>query len=62
MNQRSAPQPVSGALAFARFTNRFFHGCGITLGQVLYCWGENNSGQLGDGTTAGQLVPVRVAQ
>jgi alpha-tubulin suppressor-like RCC1 family protein len=33
--------------------------CGIRLG-ALFCWGLNNYGQLGDGTTTTQLAPVAV--
>ncbi len=35
------------------------HSCGVTYGGVLYCWGLNTSGQLGDGTTtSASLVGV----
>ncbi|MGH7674167.1 MAG: hypothetical protein ACREMV_02750 [Gemmatimonadales bacterium] len=27
---------------------------------VAYCWGFNDSGQLGDGSQNGSLVPVRI--
>lgn len=36
------------------------HTCAISTHGVLYCWGGNSSGQLGDGTTTNRLVPVPV--
>lgn len=36
------------------------HTCGVSAERVAYCWGFNNSGQLGDGTTGTRLVPTRV--
>jgi hypothetical protein len=33
--------------------------CGIHEGNA-YCWGRNSSGELGDSTTIGRLVPTRV--
>jgi len=35
-----------------------WHECGVTVDSDLYCWGENNSGQLGDGTTVNPFVPI----
>jgi alpha-tubulin suppressor-like RCC1 family protein len=35
--------------------------CGITTEQKGYCWGNNAEGQLGDGTTTRQSVPVPVS-
>ena len=37
------------------------HTCGKTAAGVLYCWGLNASGQLGDGTQVDRLTPTRVA-
>ncbi|MGA0323073.1 MAG: RCC1 domain-containing protein, partial [Ilumatobacteraceae bacterium] len=34
--------------------------CAIADGE-LYCWGQNNSGQLGNGTTTDALIPVAVS-
>jgi len=37
------------------------HSCAIASGGVIWCWGGNESGQLGDGTNAQQPSPVKVA-
>jgi hypothetical protein len=38
------------------------HTCGVVLSAgAVYCWGSNTSGQLGNGTAANALLPVRVA-
>lgn len=36
------------------------HCCAITLGNDIVCWGRNEAGQLGDGTTTNQAFPVPV--
>ncbi len=39
----------------------FFHACLINAEGGAECWGNNDNGQLGDGTTDASLVPVQVA-
>ncbi len=34
--------------------------CGVAVGGAAYCWGAGVNGQLGDGSTAGSVVPVAV--
>jgi alpha-tubulin suppressor-like RCC1 family protein len=36
------------------------HTCALLADQSVYCWGWNNRGQLGDGTTVNRNVPTRV--
>jgi alpha-tubulin suppressor-like RCC1 family protein len=35
------------------------HSCALKADQSVWCWGNNSSGQLGDGTTNATLVPVQ---
>lgn len=34
--------------------------CGVTVQQGIWCWGDNSSGQLGNGTTTTTQTPVKV--
>lgn len=60
-NDRSAPTPVSGGLTFAYLKAGELHTCGVTTAGVAYCWGDNEYGQLGNGTTTASPTPSKVA-
>ena len=69
---RPAPVAVGGGLSFRLIsagggdaginpTTAPAHTCGVTVGKVAYCWGDNQFGQLGDGTQIMRPLPTKVA-
>jgi len=48
-------------MTFASITGGNAHTCALTPSGDGYCWGLNDSGELGDGTTTQHLVPTLVA-
>lgn len=62
---RNSPTPVSLALmpvnppdrAFIKISAGYDHTCAITTVGNAFCWGANQSGQLGDGDTADRSAP-----
>jgi len=55
------PIPVAGGHRFRSVSAGNLHTCGVTTDDVVFCWGLNDYGQLGDGTTSNRRRPVRVA-
>ena len=61
---RSTPVAVQQptGVTFTSITAGADESCGLTSGGAAYCWGPNDSGQLGDNTTTAEHVPVAVHQ
>jgi alpha-tubulin suppressor-like RCC1 family protein len=55
------PTYSTGPVTFVQMTSGQTMTCGRTAGGDAYCWGFNDHGQIGDGTTTNQLTPTLVA-
>jgi len=61
-NSSRVPVPVIGGLTFSSLAAGSQHTCGLVVPSgVAYCWGRNNHGFVGDGTTTTRLAPVPVS-
>ena len=59
--ERNKPRAVAGGLSWSGVSAGFGgHACGVTTVSRAYCWGGNQFGELGDGTTDPRLTPVPV--
>jgi alpha-tubulin suppressor-like RCC1 family protein len=59
----ATPVRVAGGLAFRQVSAGANHTCGVTTADEAFCWGADESGQIGDGGGASplRLRPTRVA-
>jgi alpha-tubulin suppressor-like RCC1 family protein len=60
--QRTTAVDVSGlTTGVASIAAGHSHTCAVTTGRGLKCWGQNDQGQLGDGTAIDRTTPVDVS-
>lgn len=52
---------MAGGHAFAWLTAGASHTCGLTTTGTVLCWGRNDAGELGDGSTTDRGVPTAIA-
>lgn len=45
--------PSSTPIAFTQISAGYRHTCGVAVGGVAYCWGDNRQGQVGGGAAGG---------
>jgi len=55
------PTALPPLLNIAAIVAGYAYTCGLTTGGGVKCWGQNDYGQLGDGTTTQRLAPVNVS-
>lgn len=56
------PIQVPADIGFAGAEAGVFHACGLDESGAAYCWGNNEAGQFGDGTTDSARTLVRVVE
>jgi alpha-tubulin suppressor-like RCC1 family protein len=57
-----APVLVGGGIKFTRISAGSGFTCALAVDGSPYCWGRNDVGQLGDGTTTSRALPVRIGE
>ena len=57
---QTAPVQVGTATSWSEVRAGFDTACGVRTDSSLWCWGNNSTGQLGDGTTAHRNTPTRI--
>ena len=55
------PTPVPGLTNVTAITAHLEHTCALKTDQTAVCWGDNNNGSLGNGTTGDRNTPTPVA-
>lgn len=59
--ESTVPLPVANGSAFVEIGTGSQHTCALAASRMLYCWGGNSRGQLGDESTTPRATPIPVA-
>jgi alpha-tubulin suppressor-like RCC1 family protein len=57
----NVPVPVAGSHTFRSVSAGTQHACGVTTSSEVWCWGDNEGMQLGNGTETPSTVPVHAS-
>jgi len=57
----AAAAPAASGMTFTAIASAVQSVCGLTPAGDIYCWGNNDSGQLGNGSITSSTVPVKVS-
>jgi alpha-tubulin suppressor-like RCC1 family protein len=52
---------AAAGLSFIQVAQGGTHACAVAADRRAYCWGSNDQGQLGDGTTTGHSTPAPIS-
>ncbi|GAA4591704.1 hypothetical protein GCM10023194_51660 [Planotetraspora phitsanulokensis] len=58
---RSTPVKVAGLTGVTQISAGYYHSLAVRSDGTVWAWGDNHSGQLGDGTETERATPVKVA-
>lgn len=56
----ASPIAVAGGRTYTSISAGQNHVCALTATGIAYCWGDNRTGQIGDGTQVGRGIPTPV--
>ena len=63
---RSVPVPLQGGTSLTKLALGSYHTCGLDASGMMFCWGQIDQGQLGDGervspaVSTGRYLPLAV--
>jgi len=58
--QQSSPVQVTNLVAIVQMAGGYQHSLALDANNNVWAWGNNDSGQLGDGTTTPQVIPEQL--